>query len=1702
MPTVNDNIGVGVTGNDIPSGMDTGRGIARNQGFPVIEPRAVDAPGVSSFGAPRVDAPQVVNLYNTDMPPVMPPEAAERKSTPDMVRVGQDVRRLVNASYLDTVKATTPVHDIISEGVPQGRFDIGGSRIDLRDSHYRLSSGKWVPRYDTYMPGVDNDDRLGRAQSTGGKWLRGLGKFAAKTAMYGIGGIIQPFYGVFNGIKKGSWTAVFNNDFTRWLDDMDRELDYSLAHYYTKEERDMGFLRSMGTANFWANDFLSGLSFTAGAMLSSAAFAGAGMMSAGRGLARMAAMGRGMGRAATTTKRAFNSYLRSAKGFNIAGNALDYATFGVTSAGWEASVEAYHMQREAEENYREAYRSAYGREPSYDEILDFKASNSSAANSVFLANLGILTLSNISMFGKIFDKGFGVDDLIKRNVFGLSPRRGSDGLLREVTQNRVQRIGATVFNVGKRPFMEGVFEEGLQGVASKSAGAWMDSHFNPESIRKNMSYMDALKQGFKDAYGTSEGFKEIGIGMIIGGVMGIREGMGGFTDNRQDRNRLNATIKEANKATSRLTDAGIKAIRGSIALNGQISAADNGDSSTSLTRDGKILFEQSYDDAIYDKLRYDDELGLLDDARDNYHFMVDNIPDSKIMEVEKIKPSDVDAYRQRLKDEFDRKYGNYKDASRFADLMTEGYPNRLFNHSVAKMAYDGLDSLDELRSLARQIGRVFGSGRDVERASDIYLRLTKTDENGNTGIDLLEQRRKLIARIAQLEEEIVRDQARVTNAENAEAARSDLDKKRQELVAEQNRLNDIEYRIANIANAEVDMRSLIGPNVEDNAEITSRDIAEADATIRRLEDVVRAADPEGKRTAGILLDEYRKRLVNLKRLNDGLARMRDPRFVRAQERGFTNALLQFFTKVYNEDDSQYDFMNTDNPDAKALYANDQLIDKAVQEGKIDEAEGYMFKAYNHMLARAVRPETGRNLLADPVTDEEKESLMAVDDIESRALDPVIQSIADKTWNGVRLSPNEEVIYNKYKPVVDRIASAPMSPLARLRRAATFIERYPNLGVNDLAKRIREIINITKGMSNKTDGDKADLDKAIEDYRIRRERERKGELTDKDREEMRKDEELIRGFDDRIDLFPYVQQMVDADIVIPVTDGRYFNLSDLENEAFPKEDETGMSSPDAAQNPVVLMGKLQKFGNKPYYVVSGMTIDRFVESFTEKAPGGGRRTIKPIPGTDVRYVATKKRETDKNTGIEVTVWELTPESPVNGISSFVIKEEANHYRWHFPVSSARALEGVSDLVVGGLTTITTSKWVMLRKKGADGTMIPYSTESYFGSGTREEAIDQKALASMRKNDRVYFEVELDDEFNRKLYDEYLSGVDESPSKKDKLMGQFQGRIVIKIRKRGSGELISVVKAADTGLSEDIMEIRNRAAEAYMKAMEGTEAGQRVDKVIDLGLDGEVAQYLPGRANYEIREIQKADGSRSFNVWFRPVRDSEIPHIVDVGYVDVLDLVLRNKTKGVRKYPFISSIKDRNVRVPVVVLRTLGGDLYAYPVRLSDSARPQFDTDGLDAMAEDMLADGSVPGAIERYNEMVVASGLDYATYAVPVDADGATLADRALAFREALNRGIHAINGWMGDTRSMEEILRDDVMINVDASNPFVGPKIRIRLHSADQVGDTSDDTAPTLESQDERNDVGSKAAGRRGSTSAGKEQVDQKCVQGKLNFVD
>lgn len=1511
------------------------------------------------------------------------------RSIPSLV---EGIKNSVETSYHDDVKARNPLFQMINEtGIPKGNYDITGSRINLRDSRYRLSTGEWIPKYESYINNVDNDDRLSKNQSGWEKTYRGLGKFIYKSTLYGIGGVGQSIYGLKELVTKGTLSAISDNGFADWLDDMDKRGDYTLNHYYSKEERDAGFLKSMLTTNFWTNDLLSGAAFTAGAVLSSYAFAGAGLMNAARMGARIGATIAGMGKAASATKTGFNAMLRAARIGRGIGKGLDNLTFMSTSTLWEASVESRSGLMESEENFKQAYRNAYGREASYEELMKFRADNADAANAIFAANIGILTLSNIAMFGDMFGMDLGVDKFIKRNIFGVGAERMDNGALRAITPKKWQKIAGNTFNIIKRPVSEGLFEEGLQGVSSKSAEDWVESRYNPMAIRQNIGYMEAIKNGFKETYGSSQGWKEIGIGMIIGSVMGGKT-FGGIKEWSQDMSRNKGMVDAYNANAGALTTAAIRAIRGSMALNAQLSGLKTDNNADDIPN--SRIVDKTFSDAVFNRLRYDQEMGMLDDTKENFKTVIESIPNSDIASDMNMTDEQVNEYKADLVNEFNKKVDNFIMANRFADSLTDGISNRSFNAYISNMAYNGLEAKDNLNDIANQLRRIYNT--DIGPALDIYSRL-----NPDSSRDL-EELRKLTDDIQRMEKNILRLQQSVASKDALESDKAKLVKENDRLLKLTEDRIALERKLTTLINSEADISKLFLNR--NDSRISAADLMAAYDTIADFENVVSIRGVDNYKEAMALLSEYRHNLVAYKNINESLRRMRDRRFIRAQERGFMKILSNVWGKTYEEDDSKYDFRNTDNSDVNALYANDQAIDKAYQDGLIGEDEAFMFKTYNHMIARSMENEikTDEGNIVERVPDDE--------DIINPS-DDRINNIAIKIWNGNEdvLSPRERQIYDNNKPRVDSLVNGfGDNPISRINKARSIIDRlkihdniYDNIkdAVDDIVDmningldqdQIKEVIKTYNDLMNEADnGNEIDQDKLNEAIDI---------INNYSNGPLLQFVEWMRLYDNGS------IAVKDYDKSIP--------MGDVLTENEPGTS-TGRTEVNAAQNPVVLMAQKREIGGVMYYEVGGMRLDRFMDSLG----------LKRSDATD----------TDNGRVMDFT----------NGTDIFTVIESDNHSRWMISEDDAQAFENATGVILGRQTALSTSIWFMVYRKGQDGSIVPYYTGDTFGSNN--ESVNQEAAASLRKGDMVRFKMDMSDPYTKGLYDKYnsLNAVDPNSDETKSAYRELVDNMVIKIVD-SDGNFVSVLKANDPDSKGSNADLRSMAFELYRDNI-GSVTGE-----IDIPFVGTVTSVLPGRPNFSV-----SDDNGTLMVSENDFTNETVGKVESVGYIENGEVTMRDDIKY-NIFPFCTAIvRDKygdykDSRIPVVAIKTGNGRNYLYPVRLKNQDISSFSS-MIGSMA-DRITEGLGGGVsiddIMDLNNAIARSGLDNKTYMIPLAGDVDVIKNRLKAVKEAASRMPMTadVRGWIGDSRTKEDILMNDVTINIDLNNdPFIAPKFRMSI---------------------------------------------------------
>lgn len=1506
------------------------------------------------------------------------------RSIPSLV---EGIKNSVETSYHDDVKARNPLFQMINEtGIPKGNYDITGSRINLRDSRYRLSTGEWIPKYESYINNVDNDDRLSKNQSGWEKTYRGLGKFIYKSTLYGIGGVGQSIYGLKELVTKGTLSAISDNGFADWLDDMDKRGDYTLNHYYSKEERDAGFLKSMLTTNFWTNDLLSGAAFTAGAVLSSYAFAGAGLMNAARMGARIGAMIAGMGKAASATKTGFNAMLRAARIGRGIGKGLDNLTFMSTSTLWEASVESRSGLMESEENFKQAYRNAYGREASYEELMKFRADNADAANAIFAANIGILTLSKIAMFGDMFGMDLGVDKFIKRNIFGVGAERMDNGALRAITPKKWQKIAGNTFNIIKRPVSEGLFEEGLQGVSSKSAEDWVESRYNPMAIRQNIGYMEAIKNGFKETYGSSQGWKEIGIGMIIGSVMGGKT-FGGIKEWSQDMSRNKGMVEAYNTNAGALTTAAVRAIRGSMALNAQLSGVD-----TSYESDGRII-NKDFSDAVFNRLRYDSEMGMLDDTKENFRTVVESIPNSDIASDMNMTDEQVNEYKSNLISEFNKKVDNFTMANRFADSLTDGISNRSFNAYISNMAYNGLEAKDNLNDIANQLRRIYNT--DIGPALDIYSRL-----NPDSSRDL-EELRKLTDDIQRMEKNVLRLQQSVASKDALESDKAKLVKENDRLLKLTEDRIALERKLTTLINSEADISKLFLNR--NDSRISAADLMAAYDTIADFENIVSIRGVDNHKEAMALLSEYRHNLVAYKNINESLRRMRDKRFIRSQERGFMKILSNAWGKTYEEDDSKYDFRNTDNSDANALYANDQAIDKAFNDGLIGEDEAFMFKTYNHMIARSMETDiqSGDNIVENVPDDED-----LLNPSDDRSTD-----IAIKIWNGNEdiLSPRERQIYDNNKDRIDDIIKGfGDNPIAGLNKIRSMIDR---LNINgDVSNNIKDAIdNIIDININGLDQDQ--VKEAIKTYNDLMNEADNGNEFDQDK--LNETIDIINNYSDG-PLLQFVEWMrlYDNGSIAVKDYDKSIPMGDVLTESEPGTS-TGRTEVNAAQNPVVLMAQKREIGGVMYYEVGGMRLDRFMDSLG----------LKRSDATD----------TDNGRVMDFT----------NGTDIFTVIESDNHSRWMISEDDAQAFENATGVILGRQTALSTSIWFMVYRKGQDGSIVPYYTGDTFGSNN--ESVNQEATASLRKGDMVRFKMDMLDPYTKELYDKYnsLNAVDPNSDETKSAYRELVDNMVIKIVD-GDGNFVSVLKANDPDSKGSNADLRSMAFELYRDNV-GSVAGE-----IDIPFVGTVTSVLPGRPNFSI-----SDDNGTLMVSENDFTNETAGKVESVGYIENGEVTMRDDIKY-NIFPFCTAIvRDKygdykNSRIPVVAIKTGNGRNYLYPVRLKNQDISSFSS-MIESMA-DRITEGLGGGVsiddIMDLNNAIARSGLDNKTYMIPLAGDVDVIKGRLEAVKEAVSRMPMTadVRGWIGDSRTKEDILMNDVTINIDLNNdPFIAPKFRMSI---------------------------------------------------------
>lgn len=1502
----------------------------------------------------------------------------------------------------------TSYGEVIAGNQQSSAADFGvfgkGRTIKLDEAYDFLSDGNiGLAKFKSYMPGRDNEDYYGRSQTTWNKAVNGIGKLVTKTALYGVSGVLGIIPAAYNLIKTGTLSSAFDNDFTRTINDIDERINHSLPHYYTREERDMGFLQSLGTANFIFNDVIgNGLSFTAGAILS-VYFTG------GMGVSSLGAVGAKVGMrvagkmaaskiAASAVKSAFGAYRAGAMYGRAIGNMAKVGVNTFVGAGWESAVEAQSFMKDSESKYKEYFKNMYGRNPNQSEMVEFKSSISDTANSIFLANMGIVGLSNYLLLGKYLgvDTGFaskyipglkgvlntyrGSKSFVDRYLFGLGTKKvaGDAGRLQTVKANLFQKSLATIWNVSKRPISEGVWEEGMQGVAQRMGEDFIRSRYDKTYLDATSSIVDSFSKAIAEQFTTKEGLNEIGIGALIGGLFGAGNGAFGLYERRNKERTINTDVEKFNSNNAFTSQSVKDSMRNLAEFNAQMNDP-----------------ESDY----YSKFELSDRMGMLEDTANNFRSMVKSLDESELASEMKVDEETVKKYKEDIIKDFDKKLANYKKASSFAEAITAETSSDLYRSNVANAVFKGLDAEDIAMEASNDIADYVNDNNLFDDINTFYSLSSQAFDTANQLRELRNEINDLNAEI----ERLATTPRRVEDGNDTEAeAIKQKTIKYDNLNKEYRRLSE------DLLSSYKEVFYSFDPGVSalelfKSETITAEDILKAYDSVASLSTYIE--NNKGKKEAEDLrkmVVKYQQAITQYKVLRSFMNSMQDKKFMRhdfSLFSKFLNDMVSSDTKPI-ESDRFYQNQKGNN------ISLDEKINELLNNGEIDSDEAFTMKVFGH--------------LNDGITQKPKEDILsdfdyelAMEDLSSAPIE-VRERIVDKIYTGNQdlLSPREKEIYEKYKQDIDDyISNLGDSPAKMIKDLSDKVRRLTE--PRSVYEDNKAIIDMAK--SNLEPDQRKELDDAISLYVDIMNRRDKGEKVDEDKlaDSVFTIEDLGQ-VGNITDLLPYIEQnrIIDKGRISESTLSNFgeddANIDSLVNE-LDESDNTPGANIDSAQNPETLMVRRISNDGNERYEIAGLRADKFISSI---------KSLVPIQISSETNANGTKRYSLNIGGETATIIELP-----------------YHARWSIDKESARVLNRYTDVSIQDVG----NSYSLVYKRLDSDELVPYRTGVGFGENEVDK-IDQEALSSLKKGDKVNLEIDVNDTYNQSLFTEYNNAVQSGDRNKiESAENKLVSNMVIKVM--SGNRFVSVVKA-DTGGIDGISKIRRTAFNKWKK-----DAGRSA--TIGVGTHV-VAQTLPGRPVFNI----KVNGQGYGQVENLSITEKGAEKVSDVGYVLNGKVVLKNGSKYTG-FPFAYSILNdkgnnyKNVRVPVVVIKGKNGLNYLFPVSLRsvESEEGQKWMSFIDTLLEsgdsELLQMGQ--DDIQDLNAYLTKLGLDPASYQVsylnPIS--GLRKAREAI---EKLSTVPDVVKWVEDESRSVKDIVTSEVESGIDFEGEmFVAPKIRIQF---------------------------------------------------------
>ena len=468
-----------------------------------------------------------------------------------------DITKIGPLGYRQLQAANADPNSEYEQIMNQGAAQTAALYEDIAPHYTQTPAQLGQSMFDDEVVGGTEYENLNEIRAQRQPWYAKLSAGVAKGAVLAgttfLDGTVGLAMGIGAAIDKQDASQLWDNPFSRLMQQINEESEKLLPNYYTREEQESPWYENIFTANFLGDKLIKNLGFTVGAFYSGNVYSN---------LLKMTKIPQLIGTLSNSVQ---------------APKHIISGTGAVLSAINEGRIEALnnsndwfqYQKQQLDDVYAQKFQAledAYEGTEMYDSMKmqlqdDYNKSlakinedRTKMGNADLLMNLPILTASNIIQFGKLYGNGFKT----ARKTNGIYGKLGE--LKTDAAENMTRKSILKGLGVSASEGAEEISQKAASTIAGKAYEQDLNNYYSalsdPESVNKTIDWGRAFGEGLLETLGDAGTWEEGFIGAVTGALgmpmfRGIRNQEGNFQSPITIEGGIRGAFKEISEQAAR-----------------------------------------------------------------------------------------------------------------------------------------------------------------------------------------------------------------------------------------------------------------------------------------------------------------------------------------------------------------------------------------------------------------------------------------------------------------------------------------------------------------------------------------------------------------------------------------------------------------------------------------------------------------------------------------------------------------------------------------------------------------------------------------------------------------------------------------------------------------------------------------------------------------------------------------------------------------------------------------------------------------------------------------------------------------------------------------------------------------------------------------------------------------------------------------------